>query len=185
MKRIESKHSLKKDDKFGRLTIISYTDRPGKKGEYKCECECGNITYSSTDSLKRGRSRSCGCLMKEKASDRFKLPDNLGFIKELYRNYKSSAIRRKYDFNLDISKFRDIIESPCYYCNEKDSMGAYGFHKGINYRYNGVDRVNNEIGYIDGNVVACCKICNNSKSTLTNKDFKNWILKIYNNLENF
>lgn len=185
MERIESRHSLKKGDMFGRLTIISYTDRPGKKGEYKCECECGKITYTRTDSLNRGKSKSCGCLMRESVSERTKLPDNLGFIKELYRNYKSASIRRGYDFNLDLSKFKELIESSCYYCKEVGSMSTYGYHKGLNYKYNGVDRVNNEKGYVDDNVVACCKICNNSKSTLTNEDFKNWIIKIYKNLENF
>ena len=83
------------------------------------------------------------------------------------------------------SKFKELIESSCYYCKEVGSMSTYGYHKGLNYKYNGVDRVNNEKGYVDDNVVACCKICNNSKSTLTNEDFKNWIIKIYKNLENF
>lgn len=185
MKRIEKMHSLKKGDKFERLTILSYTDREGRKGEYKCQCECGNITYSSTSSLKSGRAKSCGCLMREKISERFKLPNNLGIIKDIYRNYKSSATRRKYDFNLDLFEFKNLIESPCYYCKEEGSMEPYGFHKESRYRYNGIDRVDNKIGYTIENVVPCCKTCNNSKSTMNKFDFRNWIIKVYENLENF
>lgn len=178
-------YSYKQGDRFGRLVVISYTDRVGKKGEYKCLCDCGKITYPKTWALKSGRSKSCGCLMKNLASTRFKLPENLGFINELYRNYKSSAEKRKYDFELDIQTFRNLIDSECYYCGDIGSMQPYGFHKSINYNYNGIDRIDNKFGYIEGNVVACCKICNNAKSTLSIKDFKIWISKINKNINNF
>jgi hypothetical protein len=44
----KEKYCIKSGKKFGRLTVISYTDREGKKGEYKCMCDCGNITYART-----------------------------------------------------------------------------------------------------------------------------------------
>lgn len=40
---------------------------------------------------------------------------------------------------------------------------------------NGIDRVNNDLGYINNNVVSCCKTCNLAKSSLTLIEFKNWI----------
>ena len=185
MKRKSEKHSIKSGDKYGRLTVVSYTDRPEKKGEYKCVCECGEITYSRTWSLKSGKSKSCGCLMRENLSKRTKLPDNLGPIKEIYRNYKSAAERRNYKFEISIDEFKKLIESKCYYCGEKESMNPYGFHKNWDFRYNGIDRINNDYGYTINNVVPCCKICNNSKSTLTTDQFKQWIIKIYNNINKF
>jgi len=178
------KYSISNGEKFGRLTVLSYTDRPGKKGEYKCVCECGKLTYTKTWSLRSGKSRSCGCLNKEIVSKTHKLPNNLGVVKEIYRNYQQASIRREYTFKLTIDEFRNIIESECYYCKEIGSMTPYGFHKNIDYRYNGVDRINNKIGYTTGNVVSCCKICNNAKATLTISEFKNWIMKINKNLDN-
>lgn len=47
--------------KFGRLTPVEYV--PGSY--YRCLCECGRQTTVKTYSLKRGLTRSCGCLRKE------------------------------------------------------------------------------------------------------------------------
>lgn len=47
------------------------------------------------------------------------------------------------------------------------------------FKYNGVDRVDNSIGYTDDNCVSCCKICNNSKSALDLSEWKKWIEKVY------
>lgn len=179
------KYSIKVGEKFERLTVLSYTDREGKKGEYKCMCECGRITYPRTWALKSGRAKSCGCLMKENISKRFKLPNNLGIVNEIYRNYKASAKKRNINFDLTIDEFKKIIEDKCYYCSENDSMSPYGFHKNIDYRYNGVDRKDNNLGYIINNVVSCCKICNNSKSTLSIDEFKTWIRRIFEKINNF
>ncbi len=48
----------------------------------------------------------------------------------------------------------------------------------VNFKYNGVDRIDNAIGYTKENCVPCCAICNNSKSTLSLKDWLEWIERI-------
>jgi hypothetical protein len=55
--------------RFGRLTVIERagSDRWGKP-RFKCECDCGKITQPLAKSLRRGASKSCGCLRKEIAS---------------------------------------------------------------------------------------------------------------------
>jgi 5-methylcytosine-specific restriction endonuclease McrA len=178
---MEKLHSIRSGQKFERLTVISYTDRPNKKGEYKCVCNCGKIVYVRTWALKTGKSKSCGCKMKEDVSKRFLLPNNLGVINDLYRNYKKSADKRNYEFKISLEEFQILIESECYYCKEQNSLSPYGHSKKSNYRYNGIDRIDNNIGYTLDNSVPCCKICNNSKSTLNIEEFKNWIIKVYNN----
>lgn len=35
---------------------------------WECKCDCGNIVFTSTNSLKRNNTKSCGCLQKEKAA---------------------------------------------------------------------------------------------------------------------
>jgi very-short-patch-repair endonuclease len=32
---------------------------------WKCQCDCGNIHYATTENLKRGDTPSCGCITKE------------------------------------------------------------------------------------------------------------------------
>jgi len=58
--------------KFGRWLVLSKFCWLEEKDKYRylynCKCDCGTERLVSTDSLKRGRSKSCGCLSKEMAS---------------------------------------------------------------------------------------------------------------------
>ena len=64
--------------RYGRLTVLYRTNVPDTvkpvakpKSYWKCLCDCGNTTVVSTSSLSTGRTQSCGCLSREKASERF------------------------------------------------------------------------------------------------------------------
>ena len=53
--------------RFGRLTVLS---RGEKRGKYTgafwiCKCDCGTIVNVSGNSLRRGETKSCGCLRKD------------------------------------------------------------------------------------------------------------------------
>lgn len=51
---------------FGRLLVINRIESPNiKKPKWKCICECGTVTYVCGYSLKRGYTKSCGCLAME------------------------------------------------------------------------------------------------------------------------
>jgi hypothetical protein len=50
---------------------------------------------------------------------------------------------------------------------------------------NGVDRVENSLGYSVDNCVACCKICNWMKLTLSVDEFKAHVIKIARHMELF
>lgn len=52
--------------KYGRLTVLNYAgnDKHGK-AMWLCECECGNKCTVYGTSLRRGRTKSCGCLNRE------------------------------------------------------------------------------------------------------------------------
>lgn len=54
-------------EKYGRLTVIESAPNRGKYTQWKCQCECGNICVKTTDSLRQGNTRSCGCLQAETA----------------------------------------------------------------------------------------------------------------------
>lgn len=58
------------EKKFTYLTVEERSDRKGKSGGtfWICKCQCGNkVTVAATD-LKTGNTKSCGCLMIEKAT---------------------------------------------------------------------------------------------------------------------
>lgn len=59
--------------KFNRLTVLELAERNSSgQIQWKCRCDCGNIVFATTSYLKSGHTKSCGCLNKEKASNRLK-----------------------------------------------------------------------------------------------------------------
>ncbi len=53
--------------KFGKLKILSvYGYDLNRSAVFECICDCGNKKTITSDSLIRGRTRSCGCLVDEK-----------------------------------------------------------------------------------------------------------------------
>ena len=61
--------------KFGRWTVKERDTERNKKNKYHhsywiCECECGTIGSVSSDTLKNGGSKSCGCLKREITSEK-------------------------------------------------------------------------------------------------------------------
>jgi hypothetical protein len=58
--------------RFGRLKVVSFSKCNGKASYWNCVCDCGNEAIVRSDVLRRGISRSCGCLQKEVISERNK-----------------------------------------------------------------------------------------------------------------
>ena len=59
---------------YGRLTVLRDDGSRTKSGRvlWLCECSCGNKVYVLSQNLKRGTTKSCGCLNDEKRHERFK-----------------------------------------------------------------------------------------------------------------
>jgi hypothetical protein len=64
-----------------------------------------------------------------------------------YTNYKHGAKRRGLEFRLTFDEFMSYWKLPCNYCG--DEIQTIG-----------LDRVDNGMGYITGNVISCCSLCN-------------------------
>lgn len=48
--------------RFGRLTVVCEAGRDDRQQVvWKCVCDCGAETYSTTGTLRRGNKKSCGC----------------------------------------------------------------------------------------------------------------------------
>lgn len=82
-------------------------------------------------------------------------------------------------FDLEYTDFEKLINGECYYCGDIKSNKLIK----KNYKpfyYNGIDRVNNEIGYTKENCVSCCEFCNKAKRNITVDEFYNKCYKIVN-----
>lgn len=64
-----------------------------------------------------------------------------------------------------------MIKDSCFYCGKKDSNSRKDRLTGELLSYNGVDRLDSNLGYETDNTVACCSTCNYMKGTLTVSEF--------------
>lgn len=55
-------------NRYGRLTVVEYIGiNKYREAIFKCKCDCGNEVSVRGSALRGGRTRSCGCLQKDKA----------------------------------------------------------------------------------------------------------------------
>jgi len=163
---------------FGEWTVIGdggqILGRNRNHAYWRCECTCGTIRNVLPQDLKNGHSRSCGCL--------YALPYGEASFNSLLATYKRGAKRRNLPFRLTRKQFRELTKGRCRYCGDlpykkhTSSVTARG-----KYIYNGIDRIDNGIGYEIENCVSCCRRCNVMKSIYTEQDLYSHILKIAQN----
>lgn len=51
--------------KFGKLTVVSRAKNIDGRCAWLCQCECGNNVIVSSSNLRRGGTKSCGCIRRE------------------------------------------------------------------------------------------------------------------------
>ena len=64
--------SCKIGEKFNRWTIIDTAPSRNNSKYWLCRCDCGTVKEVCQSSLKRGTSKSCGCINKERKGNTFK-----------------------------------------------------------------------------------------------------------------
>ncbi len=80
-------------------------------------------------------------------------------------SYRQGAVYRGLVCELTSEQFIALFNQPCDYCGDQDAL-------------NGVDRIDNSQGYIPGNVVPCCSVCNTMKKKMTKDEFLLGVNKI-------
>ena len=164
-----------KGQRFGRLLVISYEgSNKFRNALWKCICDCGNETILPRTRLVSGNTMSCGCYNKDMIS----LPSGEASFNKLFYSYESRAGRKDLDFEISKDEFLSLIHLDCFYCGE--SPKKYFKWKNLNggLFYNGLDRLDNNKGYVIDNVVPCCENCNYAKRKMSYNDFKQWIFSL-------
>lgn len=176
----------RKDERYGRLLVISHEGKDHRnKHLWKCLCDCGNEKIVVSCNLSSGKSKSCGCLKNE-------FLRLLGNQYGLYIDREDAILKVQYShlkrrskkFSKDcisFHEFKTIVLSDCAYCGARpykkltDRSCETKSKKLISDTTvfaNGIDRINNKLGYLIDNCAPCCKICNSAKGELSIKDFK-------------
>lgn len=140
-------HKLVKDltgKMFGRLTVIQYLGPNSTSHTYwRCKCSCGNVTDISGSSIRRGASRSCGCLRQELLTTHglTKHPDYKIWKLMMQRCHKPNDQNYPDYGGRGIEVCKRWRESPA---NFFEDMGPRP--QGLS-----IDRKNNELGYFKEN----------------------------------
>lgn len=171
--------------RFGKLTVSSFNSAIEERGYYKfnCICECGNEKSIYKHHLISGQSTSCGCSRNNRTNWKPRKDiksEGMSGFNYLYSTYKRNALKRDYEFKLTKEEFYTLTKQNCYYCGciPSNKVKYYGKKNSPPYVYNGVDRLNNDMGYVLDNSVPCCKQCNIAKNVLSEEEFINWIKKV-------
>lgn len=166
---------------YGLLTVIERSQFK-KKGDvsWKCLCKCGTIKVVSGTDLRSGQVRSCGCSRKENHwKNRNIDPTGEAGFRYVYKAYQRGAKERNLEWGLGEDLFREMSASDCYYCGQHPSKEKRANQRDGVFVYNGIDRKDNYLGYIPGNVVTCCSTCNYLKGARSHDEFLEIIKKIY------
>ena len=55
--------------RFGRLVVLERAGNAGPCAAWRCRCDCGNEIVTNGSCLRRGQTRSCGCLVEDRVMD--------------------------------------------------------------------------------------------------------------------
>jgi hypothetical protein len=87
-------------------------------------------------------------------------------IRNAMNNYKGTAVRKGREYALTDDQFIALVLADCTYCHASPNP------------INGIDRVDNTLGYTEGNVVTACRQCNVAKGTLPVDEFWAWAKRV-------
>ena len=174
--------------KFGRLVVIKRAaNTKNNCAHWLCKCDCGNEKVILSSSLIQGNTKSCGCLAKESSKKRMtemRNPDKLSKgeaeFNRIYAYLKRNAKRRDLTFRLTKDEVGNLTSRNCHYCNSPPEQRYTKARANGGYKRNGIDRYDNDVGYIIENCVPCCWTCNRFKGSRNGDEFLALIERIHN-----
>jgi len=166
--------------RYGCLVVMHVIgkDKFGHHYLWLCRCDCGNEKVINSGSLRigpprSGASNSCGSCIPKKPAKGGNAARNM-----VLGGYKGGASERGYAWELSEEEFDKLTSADCYYCGSPPSTTRRTRSGRHEFVYNGIDRVDNTLGYTPDNVVTCCYICNRAKGVTPPDDFMLWIKQL-------
>lgn len=148
--------------RFERLTVIKEAPKRKKSSMWLCKCDCGNSSVVSVSDLRRGHTKSCGCLRADMNTIHGVYNTRLYRIwHEMQRrcNDHNKAAYKRYG-GRGISVCDEWDDPKVFY----DWAMANGYKKGLQ-----IDRINNDGDYEPNNYqwVTAKENCNNRQTNVT------------------
>ncbi len=163
--------------RFGYLKVIRLKEKRNQKTFFECLCDCGKVTVAGRCKLLDSHTRSCGCLYTQTQESK-RRAFGASASRKTVNQYERNAKTRGLVFDLTEEEAVDLLKKDCWYCGSPPQRKVrlktgYGY-----FLCNGIDRLNNEIGYTKNNVVSACKKCNLKKQAESVDGFLDWVGQI-------
>lgn len=172
--------------RYGRVVVEAFARKdPRNRHHYFFvgRCDCGTRKEFRISTLQQG-SQSCGCYRSDNNKEIHsgntyrRLGRGEAACNHLYKRYQGDAAKRNLPFKLTRDDFVKLTSAPCFYCDCGPSSVRKARDNYGEYRYNGIDRVDNAIGYVPENCVPCCAECNSVKNGIN----KEMVRRLYHKL---
>lgn len=179
-----------KGQKYNHLTML-YPTRSGGGGVgmfWMAQCDCGAMKEVRGSEAKLGYIKTCGkCeyhshLVVEASKKSALNKDPNRPLRDAYTSYVKGALNRNLEWKLTPEQFEEIVTQNCTYCKappkEHYRKARKGKGRGFKLIRNGIDRINNQVGYTLDNCTACCTVCNRMKGAMDIIEFAQQIKRM-------
>ena len=163
--------------RFGRLSVLGRAGiTPYGEATWRCQCDCGGIVFVAGSSLRRGHTKSCGCLRDEIES---KIHSTHRKTKTRLYNVWTHIIQRCY--NPKHTAYKRYGGRGITVCDEwrNDFMKFYDWAIATGYDENAafhectIDRIDNDKGYSPDNCRWADAKTQNANKSNSRKDKEN------------
>lgn len=165
-----AQQAVESNEVYGRWRVEGRVENSTRKVKARC-LDCTRVYVVDLYSLRRKdraniRCQSCSNKLISASN---KLAPGMALVRHRLHEYKKSARIRGYSWDISGEFFQDLIFGACHFCGTGPSTLVENSWDSI--VVNGIDRLDNSIGYQAENVVTCCKDCNYAKRALTERQF--------------
>lgn len=115
-------------ERFGKLVVIAQCEKYKDKILWKCLCDCGNETTATTNDLKSGHKKSCGCL-KNRSNAKDLIGQRFGRLTVIKRAGTEGS-RAVWRCKCDCGKYKSVKSIDLLSGNTK-SCGCWKKHRAL------------------------------------------------------
>lgn len=160
---------------FDRWTVEGRVENINGRSLWRCRCACGQVQLVRGSRIHR-LTQCHLCSGRALNGHIPRLSGDMAARNACLCATKARARQRGLEWALSEDTFDKLSRANCYYCDTSPANKCKQW-KSV-FVYSGIDRVDNTKGYVDGNVVSCCRRCNEWKHAMTVTDFLTQARKI-------
>jgi hypothetical protein len=164
--------------RIGKLTVLQRVKNKNRRVRWKCKCDCGTTKIIWANNLHTKLSKSCGCSKARKGKENPTWKGYGDISSRQFSAIKKGAENRGLEFSISIIELWRLFLKQ----NKKCSLSHIPLSFSRSNLTASLDRINNQKGYIQGNIQWVHVDVNFMKQDLSQDEFIqycNLISKVY------